>query len=71
MSTRVSSRRLLVAVAALLATVVAPLGSASSSGSQAVAPTVRELVGQRIVIAFRGTTPSAALLERVRRGEVG
>jgi beta-N-acetylhexosaminidase len=71
MSTRVSSRRLLVGLAALLAAAVAPVGSASSSGSRAVAPTVRELVGQRLVVAFRGTTPSAALLERVRRGEIG
>ena len=71
MSTRVSSRRLLVAIAALLAAVVAPLGSASSSGSRAAAPTVRELVGQRLVLAFHGTSPSAALHEPVRRGEIG
>jgi len=35
------------------------------------APTVRELVGQRFVVALSGTTPSPALLGRVRRGEIG
>ena len=37
----------------------------------APAPTVRELVGQRFVVALGGTSPSSALLERVRRGEIG
>ncbi len=35
------------------------------------APTVRELVGQRFVVALSGTTPSPSLLGRVRRGEIG
>lgn len=34
-------------------------------------PTVRELVGQRFVVALSGTSASPALLERVRRGEIG
>jgi beta-N-acetylhexosaminidase len=34
-------------------------------------PTAQQLVGQRLVIAMRGTTPSASLLGRIRRGEVG
>ena len=34
-------------------------------------PTVRELVGQRFVVAMDGTSPSRALLGRVRRGEIG
>ncbi len=37
----------------------------------ASAPTVRELVGQRFVVAMRGTSPSPSLLARVRRGEIG
>jgi beta-N-acetylhexosaminidase len=32
---------------------------------------VRELVGQRFVVALSGTTPSPSLLGRVRRGEIG
>ena len=34
-------------------------------------PTVRALVGQRFVVALSGTTPSPALLGRIRRGEIG
>ncbi len=30
-----------------------------------------QLVGQKLVVTMQGTTPSASLLERVRRGEVG
>ena len=47
----------------------------SSIGAAAPAalapPTARELVGQRFVVAMKGTSPSSALLERVRRGEIG
>jgi len=32
---------------------------------------VRELVGQRFVVAIRGSSPSSTLLARVRRGEIG
>ncbi len=32
---------------------------------------MRELVGQRFVVAMRGTSPSPSLLGRVRRGEIG
>lgn len=56
----------------------APLAAARSqrdvraaAPSDAVVPGVRELVGQRFVVAMRGTSPSAALLARIRRGEVG
>src|SRR5262245_54509515 len=70
MPTRAPSRRLLVALAAVLVAVAA-LGFAASARSGAAAPTVRELVGQRLVVAFGGTSASAALLDRVRRGEVG
>ncbi|WP_411278325.1 glycoside hydrolase family 3 N-terminal domain-containing protein [Gaiella sp.] len=34
-------------------------------------PTLRELVGQRFVVAMQGTSPSPALLARIQRGEVG
>ena len=33
--------------------------------------TIRELVGQKFVVAMNGTSPSPALLARIRRGEVG
>jgi len=34
-------------------------------------PTIAQLVGQKLAIRMDGTTPSAALLGRIRRGEVG
>lgn len=34
-------------------------------------PTLAQLVGQKLVVRMAGTTPSAALLGRIRRGEVG
>lgn len=34
-------------------------------------PTLRELVGQRVVVAMRGTSPSPGILARIRGGEVG
>jgi beta-N-acetylhexosaminidase len=44
---------------------------AVSQGVSAVSPTLRELVGQRLVVAMAGTAPSPSLLGRIRRGEVG
>jgi beta-N-acetylhexosaminidase len=34
-------------------------------------PTVAQLIGQKLVVAMNGVTPSADLLGRIRRGEVG
>ena len=45
----------------------AALGAAASAGE----PTIRELVGQKFVVAMHGRSPSPALLARIRRGEVG
>ena len=35
------------------------------------AASLRQLVGQKLVVAMHGTSPSADLLGRIRRGEVG
>ena len=45
---------------------------AGGAGASAAPPerSVAELVGRRLVVAMEGTTPSAALLGRIRRGEV-
>jgi beta-N-acetylhexosaminidase len=37
----------------------------------APAPTTTELVGQRLMVAMKGTRPTPALLGRIRRGEIG
>jgi beta-N-acetylhexosaminidase len=35
------------------------------------APTLQQLVGQRLVVSFSGTVPSRSLLTRIREGEIG
>ena len=46
-------------------------GSAGHAASAAPTPSIRELVGQRFVVAMEGASPSPSLLARIRRGEVG
>jgi beta-N-acetylhexosaminidase len=35
------------------------------------APTLTQIVGQKLIVAMDGTTPSASLLSRIRHGQVG
>jgi beta-N-acetylhexosaminidase len=51
------------------ALVVATGGAAHAR--TAAAPTLLQLVGQKLVVSMTGTTPSASLLGRARRGEIG
>jgi beta-N-acetylhexosaminidase len=44
---------------------------ASPGGAEAATPTLSQLVGQRMVIAFSGTTANTRLLARIRAGQVG
>jgi beta-N-acetylhexosaminidase len=57
---------ILVAALAGLATMAAPPSPATAAG-----PTLAQLVGQKLIVRMDGTTPSASLLGRIRRGEVG
>ncbi|MBD0339197.1 MAG: hypothetical protein ICV67_07930 [Thermoleophilia bacterium] len=50
---------MLLAVAAVSAALAAP------------SPTPAQLIGQKLVVRMDGTTPSASLLARARRGEIG
>jgi len=43
----------------------------AASSSALAAPTYAQLVGQKLMVAMSGTTPSSDLLGRVGRGEVG
>lgn len=57
----------LLAAALLAAGVAAPTpATVAASG-----PTLAQEIGQKLIVAMAGTTPSAALLGRIRRGEVG
>lgn len=63
-----------LAVALALTFVVAGVAATTTiaQGKDATpAPTLRQLVGQRFVVSFSGTAPSASLLARVRKGEIG
>lgn len=44
---------------------------ATASVATTVAPTYAQLIGQKLVVRMDGVTPSADLLGRIRRGEVG
>jgi beta-N-acetylhexosaminidase len=57
-------------VTLLLAALLVASGAAPAS-SRAPSPSLEELVGQRLVVAFRGGTPGAELLDRIRAGRVG
>src|SRR5690349_5416105 len=55
---------------AVLAASFAALSGASSAGTRSQ-PTLAQLVGQKLIVSMSGTTPSASLLARARRGEIG
>jgi len=61
----------LAALAVAAALSIARSSDAPAARDAAAAPTTREFVGQRLMVAMRGTRPSPALLGRVRRGEIG
>jgi beta-N-acetylhexosaminidase len=54
---------------AACAGLLAATGGASPAPSSA--PTLTQLVGQKLVVTMNGTSPSASLLARARRGEIG
>jgi beta-N-acetylhexosaminidase len=65
-------KRLPAAIAALTFLIVGTgLTADSSASSGAAAPTLAQMVGQRMLVAFHGTAPDAALLARIRGGQIG
>jgi beta-N-acetylhexosaminidase len=57
-----------LARAVLTGQTIEPTGAAESA---AAAPTLAEMIGQKLVVRMDSATPSADLLGRIRRGEVG
>ena len=53
------------------ATAIPTPGRGWSSGATAATPTLAQLIGQKLVVRMDGVTPSADLLGRITRGEVG
>ena len=62
------AHRAVVFVAALGLTVLS--GSAAPAG-ESRSPTLRQVIGQKLVVRMDGTTPSASLLARARLGQIG
>src|SRR4029079_718333 len=60
----------LTIAAAAVAAAALGAGAASPAAAGAAAP-LETLVGERLVVGMQGTMPSAALLDRIRRGRVG
>lgn len=61
---------------ASIALAVVLIGAASGApglvgGTTAATPTIAQLIGQKLVVRMEGLTPSASLLGRIKRGEVG
>jgi beta-N-acetylhexosaminidase len=60
------------ALALVLALALVGGAGPAPATTDAAAPTIAQLIGQKLVVAMDGTTvPSAALLGRIARGEVG
>jgi beta-N-acetylhexosaminidase len=57
--------------AALVASLLCGAGPSAASVSASARPTLAQLVGQKLIVRMEGVTPSADLLGRIRRGEVG
>ncbi|MEA2621136.1 MAG: beta-N-acetylhexosaminidase [Chloroflexota bacterium] len=64
-------RKLLVALMLVAAVSVIASPVASSTRPAGGQPTLAQLIGQKLMITMSGAAPSAALLGRVRRGEIG
>jgi beta-N-acetylhexosaminidase len=60
-------RGLRVVLATAMLVAVAPSAQVANAGQ----PTLAQLIGQKLVVRMEGTTPSADLLGRIRRGEIG
>jgi beta-N-acetylhexosaminidase len=68
-------RRRGIAAAMLALALTAGIAAATRGGTAAEAttasPTLAQMVGQRMLVSFKGTTPDQALLTRIRAGQIG
>ncbi|HEY3523118.1 MAG TPA: glycoside hydrolase family 3 N-terminal domain-containing protein [Candidatus Limnocylindrales bacterium] len=64
--------RILVRVGGLVAVGTLAVGTlAVPRAASAATPSTGQLVGQKLMVAMSGTTPSASLLARIRAGQIG
>jgi beta-N-acetylhexosaminidase len=64
-------RSLALGVALTIALALPVVGGATVPTASAATPTIAQLIGQKLMVRMDGTTASAALLGRIRRGEIG
>ncbi len=62
---------LLLGLALAMPATASGAGAVLATSAASSTPSLARLVGQKLIVAMAGTTPSAALLGRVGRGEVG
>jgi beta-N-acetylhexosaminidase len=60
-----------IALTSATATAARQATNATAFSTAVASPTIAQLIGQKLVVRMDGTTPSADLLGRIRRGEVG
>jgi beta-N-acetylhexosaminidase len=65
------TRVLLVTVALAAVGLSAAPAGAPLLPTESALPTVRQLVGQKLVVSMNGTTPSTSLISRAQRGTIG
>ena len=58
-------------IRAVAAACVALVVAGAAPARETTPPSLAQLVGEKLVVTMQGTTPTASLLARVRRGEVG
>ena len=63
--------RTAIPLAAVLLLVAAAPSGCGDTHARDSAPTLTELIGQKLVVRMRGDAPSAALLARARSGQIG
>jgi beta-N-acetylhexosaminidase len=54
-----------------LAALAGAVAVAAAPARAAAAPSLQHLIGEKLVVSMDGTTPSASLLDRARRGRIG
>lgn len=59
------------AIACLAAVGLTTVAGSAAPANESRAPTLPQLIGQKLVVRMDGTSPSASLLARVRLGQVG
>ena len=66
------AKALIAACALSAALLTAPsAGAPLVGGETAASPSLRELIGQKLIVSMQGTTPSASLMKRAHDGTIG